>query len=569
MVAATNLQAGSTAKTLGKNTLLDGEGEFYKIRNITSGDVVDGEHIIALSNSDTLIAELIPNATIESIQQDINELNNITTAIPEFIANNNDYLIRVGTKSGGNHYLQFSTDGIRWHKIADIPNDAFLGRTTSYDVDCEIINGELYLFYDYVDETYNDWDSLNQNFFLFGNRIGVTHTSDFVNYDKHAINIPTQFKQTANPRLLNLGGQQHLVLTTGDGTTTNTANTGYKHFVHLFNIDNTYENATNPLLLISSSNSYIDGCIYYDNSQYYLFVRNEETNNIEQYKAGAINQAFTTKINDIDYRWNLDNRVVIEGMSIVNFNGLYFMLCDSVDHRNVVFVTNNIENWYNCNWCDTDIVMGNAKVTKIGDTASRSLLNKFYQLNGYPDVNKFPMMPSLTDYINYTNKTLGKFYVIEDRTYICYYPGSTGYTITLDKTLMNRNGKFVIINETGSNTGLLVNGAGTNFNAQLVAGANAEFTRFGMISQGHNTIVRYFKVNSGALTENVASTFTINVPGMIVSNKLNILLTPKFIHTNARRIDVYVDSVADGTITCGILSSVTIDNVEVYARVEW
>ena len=54
---AQNITNGSICKTLGYETYNDGKGEFYKIRTITSSDVVDNINIIALQISNTLIAE--------------------------------------------------------------------------------------------------------------------------------------------------------------------------------------------------------------------------------------------------------------------------------------------------------------------------------------------------------------------------------------------------------------------------------------------------------------------------------------------------------------------------------
>ena len=59
--SATNIAEGSTCKTLGNTTYNDGYGNLYKIRTMTSGDVVDDDNILALTISDTLIAEKIPN----------------------------------------------------------------------------------------------------------------------------------------------------------------------------------------------------------------------------------------------------------------------------------------------------------------------------------------------------------------------------------------------------------------------------------------------------------------------------------------------------------------------------
>ena len=63
MQSATNIVNGSTAKTLGSENYLDGKGAFYKIRNITNDDIVDGINIIEITadTTNTLIAELIPD----------------------------------------------------------------------------------------------------------------------------------------------------------------------------------------------------------------------------------------------------------------------------------------------------------------------------------------------------------------------------------------------------------------------------------------------------------------------------------------------------------------------------
>lgn len=78
---ATNIVAGSFTKTFGKNSYNDGLGEFYKIRNITNDDIIDEINIIKINNSDTLIAELIKNATIDKIINDLTKISNELTKI--------------------------------------------------------------------------------------------------------------------------------------------------------------------------------------------------------------------------------------------------------------------------------------------------------------------------------------------------------------------------------------------------------------------------------------------------------------------------------------------------------
>lgn len=59
MIVAENLIDGSYAQTTGYATMNDGNGAWYKIREITNDDVIDGNFIIEMSTSDELVAEKI------------------------------------------------------------------------------------------------------------------------------------------------------------------------------------------------------------------------------------------------------------------------------------------------------------------------------------------------------------------------------------------------------------------------------------------------------------------------------------------------------------------------------
>lgn len=96
MKNADNLINGSFARTYGTTTYDDGLGCFYKIRTITSGDVVDEDNIVALSVSNTLIAEKMKDSPIgklsdldttnkTTIVNAINEVKNIADGLTEFV----------------------------------------------------------------------------------------------------------------------------------------------------------------------------------------------------------------------------------------------------------------------------------------------------------------------------------------------------------------------------------------------------------------------------------------------------------------------------------------------------
>jgi len=554
---ADNVVEGSICRTLGMETLNDGLGSYYKIRAITPADTVDEYNIVTLTNSNTLIAELVNF--------------NAKEKIPEFIRKADDYMIRVGTDENVHHYLAFSTNGYEWHKLGYIPTDAFMEGSSwisSYDVACYFIDGKFYMLYDYVDTSYNDWGSLNPNFFLFGNRIGVSCTEDFVTWDKWAMTIPTTFKQTANPRLVFDGDDMYLCLTTGDGTTTNTAGTGYKHYVNLLDVDSTLHSASNSTLLISSSNSFIDAYIYKIENENYLFVRNEEAATCEEYKSSVLKTTYSNKIQDIDYRWNLDHSVVVEGYSVVYFDGYYYLFCDSVNHRNVVYISSDIENWDNCNWCDCDTRMGNALVARVNETAKHLIMEKYYRNYGYPSFDAYEMLPSETDYINFTKKTMGHFIPLPNRNYIAYYPS---YDITIDKTFYNkvgRNKTYHITNGTGQDGGLkITNVLPTAF--YLPAAGVAELSYFGIVSQGQTTIRKVYKLQSGALTANTVKQVSITAHGATYSNVKNVQAMGFFgNNTGARTLGINVESISADTIVLDLMPNFNADNIELFVTVD-
>lgn len=65
---ATNLANGSFAKTYGKITYNDKLGAFYKIRTRTNQDVIDDDNIVALINTENLVAEKIFDQNIINLQ---------------------------------------------------------------------------------------------------------------------------------------------------------------------------------------------------------------------------------------------------------------------------------------------------------------------------------------------------------------------------------------------------------------------------------------------------------------------------------------------------------------------
>ena len=77
MSNAENIIDGSTCYTLGQLLYNDGKCGFYKVREKTGADVIDGFNIVALDVSDELIAERIPNYYINSLQTQVNNIEEV------------------------------------------------------------------------------------------------------------------------------------------------------------------------------------------------------------------------------------------------------------------------------------------------------------------------------------------------------------------------------------------------------------------------------------------------------------------------------------------------------------
>ena len=131
MKNATNLVNGSFVKTYGLNSLNDGGGAFYKIRNVTTSDIVDNIKIIPIN--DTLIAELIENNNVVCFNN-VNEMKNATNLVNGSFA-----------KTYG--YYNINDGGSAFYKIRNITNDDVIDNATLIAINntlvAELIYNEL------------------------------------------------------------------------------------------------------------------------------------------------------------------------------------------------------------------------------------------------------------------------------------------------------------------------------------------------------------------------------------------------------------------------------------------
>lgn len=131
MAASENLDNGSSVYCLGKDTYNDGKGAFYKIREITSGDTVDGYNIVAITNNVTVVGERLPNYEINTINSTLETLTETTIpGIQDDITTINETTIPG---------IQDEIDGITETTIPAIQSDiTTINNTTIPGVESEI-----------------------------------------------------------------------------------------------------------------------------------------------------------------------------------------------------------------------------------------------------------------------------------------------------------------------------------------------------------------------------------------------------------------------------------------------
>lgn len=92
--SASNIANGSICKTLGEANYNDGKGAFYKIRTLTSSDVIDDNNILALANFPTLIAEKIPDYRLNQLENSVTGFDSRISSLE--VGNINEEIVIIG-----------------------------------------------------------------------------------------------------------------------------------------------------------------------------------------------------------------------------------------------------------------------------------------------------------------------------------------------------------------------------------------------------------------------------------------------------------------------------------------
>lgn len=288
MASAENLQDGACAYCLGKDTYDDGKGAFYKIREITISDVVDGFLIVAITNTQDLIGERLPNYYINDLQDQIDTINNTTipgvedeisgldgrveTLENEPLIKNNIFIGTFFNQSTEKLKFVTSLDG---ENFADIlPNVDLSGR------DPQIVYDETRKKF-YISVTWAS-NTTDTDFTMYV-------TEDFETFETKHINLGILSNRRWAPELFfDTDGTLYAFISTG---TTDSDMVVYKSVCT--DIDTmTFATAT-PVSL--DGDSYIDANVTKKDDVYYMVVKNETTAKQEIFS--SVNLTYWTKIN--------------------------------------------------------------------------------------------------------------------------------------------------------------------------------------------------------------------------------------------------------------------------------
>lgn len=209
MKNATNLVNGSFARTYGYYEKNDGGTALYKIRTITTQDVIDNAFIISLNNSTTLIAELVPDKQLNvmslGIKEGLENQSSNETIFNNLLKENTEYffpdnktfymgninLTKSDVKFYGNAtiYVRFykddtnsvsriSFENLKMHGLTENSNIFELQYITRFNIkNCKFYNCNKAISYNSIDHAQNVSRGIidnnyffNVNYALYGER---------------------------------------------------------------------------------------------------------------------------------------------------------------------------------------------------------------------------------------------------------------------------------------------------------------------------------------------------------------------------------------------------------------
>jgi hypothetical protein len=279
------------------------------------------------------------NAEIDGINSQMSEKANYND-----IYNNADIAIAIGYSNKKTTGLYATLDGENYSRVCDFKNFP----SSKWDNGLIYYNGYFYSCYDYKDITYNGFGSLNSNYFLGGNKIGCCRTKDFINFEYWDIPFPVEFKQTFSPKFIIENDKFYLTVAMGDCTETTTdawGIVGYKKYCYLLEYSDDYKTLSSATKISLTDSKgidvtcKIDPFIYKKDSNYYLFIKNEDSDIIQIYTSTSLTGSYTVQKELTSF-----NRV--EAPTVFYINNKYYLFCYNHNTlNNLILTSSDLLNW--------------------------------------------------------------------------------------------------------------------------------------------------------------------------------------------------------------------------------
>ena len=196
---ASNVVNGSSCYCLGATSYNDGYGSYYKIRNITSGDVVDGFNIVAITDNNSIIAERLQNSYINTINNEITDIKTEINIVDNIMLqnyltydfSNTDYTQGSTNDSEGNIYV-YKTSNNTTGDLLRFKTNALQETLSSINFahgnNILAKNGKIYSTY--TDKKIKVYDLSTQNYSeinIFSDLIDYSELWGLCNYDENHI----------------------------------------------------------------------------------------------------------------------------------------------------------------------------------------------------------------------------------------------------------------------------------------------------------------------------------------------------------------------------------------------
>ena len=265
---------------------------------------------------------------------------------------NQDVAICVGYSIQNKRPGLFVTyDGINISRVDEFDNFP----SSRWDFGVVFLDGYFYLCYDYIDPNFNGYNQLDNSFFRGGNRIGISRTTNFKDFEHWTLDIPLEFKQTFSPKFFIDDNGKYITLVMGrcDETTTDAwGREGYKKYCYIIECDDAFKVTSTPTLinltdgLGKNGSCKLDPYILKVDGTYNLFIKEEDNDYIQQYRSTSLSAGYEI-INEFK------NYGRCEAPCVYYFNNEYLLF--KYDHEtkyNMVLRSKDLLNWSEPFVCD-------------------------------------------------------------------------------------------------------------------------------------------------------------------------------------------------------------------------